>query len=40
MKELEEARQERLHAEKRREELVRKARAMQAKTNNRRNQGM
>lgn len=39
LQELRQARKDRLQSEKKREELVKKARAMQAKTNNRRNQG-
>ena len=39
LKQLQRARDERLAAEKKREDLVKKARTMQAKTNNRRNQG-
>ena len=39
MRQLQQARDARLASEKKREELVKKARAMQARTNNRRNQG-
>ena len=39
LRELEKAREQRLYSERKREELVKKARSMQAKTNNRRNQG-
>lgn len=39
LRELEKAREERLYSERKREDLVKKARSMQTKTNNRRNQG-